>query len=1156
MGIEWPSCVEYNGYLYCVGGATNGGLVSKVFYAQLSSSGVGPWTETTDYGAASGDAGTGGITGFQHACVADSGYVYCVGDAYGTSQVFYAQLSSFGVGPWKETTDFGATSGDTGAGGLKIASTACVDSSGYIYCVGGTLSFKPVSDVFYAQLTSSGVGAWTETTDYGASSGSSGSGGVPIYGTTCAEYAANILCIDGDTTGNTGTNGVYFAQDPGLLKWLASQTPFPEDAYWILCAMYYGPEYAFMFCYGGGDQGYSAPVQPTSTASSTSTSSSSTTTTSASTTSATSTAITSTTTSTTSPTEQTSVTTTVTPSTTSTTTTPVVPPPPGSFPLIPVAAILIVILGGVGFFLWRRGSTTEKPPPPPPTVTPPPTPVAPPPPGLYTHAPGCQIKSYWLLDMLDLNIFPSKSPSTFTTRPDEPVLLRAWGTDSHFLVHECNCPGVDGDKSREIIRMKAKTLIQWEIVQGQGGFVDFSGAKPTQTDACEEVLFQPPKLADDSTKTVTIQVTIKHDDPGKTPTDHSVTSRIILAISRRPVSEDDEKKFEYRYAYKIEPGPGVKSDPPPTLLGVCIPSHAWAQVDPIDASIYKFPRKVKPGEFVRVGAMGRDVDRITLTCTPSSKGPCTTPAEKQLVLGDPVEFAWFADKGSFPLDEAYRKEHGTAVTRAMDEGQIVVWHAPEEPGFARIKVQVTDSKRQYIDPPMDLFADVEIVGPEPPPPPLVTPPPAPVTRTKERKCDITSKKSPSDFACDVAITDAWTDPNGKGESLRNSITKSPGHSWDPELPGTAVAVSDGACVGGSVSAAANLRVIRQFADLGMPDYTTHLVASEEGSTGVEIEVHASPGSTGRICAGTLIALKAHSSVLDIPLLLYEGLKAIDETKEQIKEAKEPMEWYEKVEGWMEDGFNYAKEIGKKAGKLPLKAINKIRDFIVNAKVEVEAGGEMQVYGCTGLRIEAKTSKKLEIEKGTVKEPSPESEGQTPFVNDRVESAIGTCTAVDRLSLRISGKVDVSGEAFYGGAGDATVDSLWAVGWIASCCGKSEATGMDIAFGQSVPNFEFKTSFAITPEMRLKYPDTSEAAIRNTILTQMKDKLSEMKDQVSYFSPCDDPESAEEAIRKALSSWYIWIQNEIGLFVETPTEPPDWTTFLEDVLYEPYGKKEE
>ena len=150
IGAEWPSCVEYNGYIYCVAGAIPQGLTSKVFYAQLSSSGVGPWTETTDFGAASGVTGAGGTVTFQLACVVDSGYVYCVG--YNTSKVFFAKLLSSGVGPWTETTDYGASSGNSGSGGVAISSTACVDSAGYIYCVGGTVSFKPVSDVFYAPV--------------------------------------------------------------------------------------------------------------------------------------------------------------------------------------------------------------------------------------------------------------------------------------------------------------------------------------------------------------------------------------------------------------------------------------------------------------------------------------------------------------------------------------------------------------------------------------------------------------------------------------------------------------------------------------------------------------------------------------------------------------------------------------------------------------------------------------------------------------------------------------------------------------------------------------------------------------------------------------------------------------------------------------------
>jgi len=255
-GIEWPSCVQYNGYIYCMGGATNGGIVSKVFFAELSSSGVGPWTETTDYGASSGATGSGGLPAFQLSCVEDSGFAYCAGSGFGTSKVFYAQLSPTGVGPWTETTDYGATSGSAGTGGVSIASTACVDSSGYMYCVGGTSSFKPVSDVFYAPLSSSGVGPWTETTDYGASSGTTGSGGVPIYGTSCVVYSGNIICIDGDTTGNTGTNGVYFSLDPADLAWQALQA-FVTASYWWSCNVYGG----YVGCYGAGtSQGYSAQV--------------------------------------------------------------------------------------------------------------------------------------------------------------------------------------------------------------------------------------------------------------------------------------------------------------------------------------------------------------------------------------------------------------------------------------------------------------------------------------------------------------------------------------------------------------------------------------------------------------------------------------------------------------------------------------------------------------------------------------------------------------------------------------------------------------------------------------------------------------------------------------------------------------------------------
>jgi len=261
IGVEWPTCVQADVYIYCFGGSisTSPSLTSRVFYARLSSSGLGPWGETTDYGAASGYAGDGGIPADQLACAVDGSYVYCVGSGSGTSKVFFAQLTVNGVGPWAETTDYGAVAGSSGAGGVAIGSAACVDDPGYIYCIGGTISSNPVSDVFYAPVNSSGVGAWKETVDYGASSGSNGTQGVPVYGSSCALYSANIVCVAGGINGNAGTGRVFYAQaSPGPLSSWIQASDYPQGGYWKDCNVLY----EFLTCVGGESRAvYTAPFQ-------------------------------------------------------------------------------------------------------------------------------------------------------------------------------------------------------------------------------------------------------------------------------------------------------------------------------------------------------------------------------------------------------------------------------------------------------------------------------------------------------------------------------------------------------------------------------------------------------------------------------------------------------------------------------------------------------------------------------------------------------------------------------------------------------------------------------------------------------------------------------------------------------------------------------
>jgi hypothetical protein len=261
LGVEFTSCVAYTGYIYCVAGATSvaPGTTSKVYYAPLLSTGVGAWTETTDYGAASGTTGAGGIRTFLLSCSEVSGYIFCVGD--GSSKVFYASLSSSGVGAWTETTDFGAATGSTGSGGVAVSNPACVPNGTYIYCVGGTVSFKATSQVFFARANASGVAGWNETIDYAAGSGTTGSGGIPIYGTACFEYSGEITCVDGDNKTNVALDQVFYAalNSTGVGPWgqAGAYGDLPLATYHLSCVLI---DVSFGLCASGAtSQTYSAP---------------------------------------------------------------------------------------------------------------------------------------------------------------------------------------------------------------------------------------------------------------------------------------------------------------------------------------------------------------------------------------------------------------------------------------------------------------------------------------------------------------------------------------------------------------------------------------------------------------------------------------------------------------------------------------------------------------------------------------------------------------------------------------------------------------------------------------------------------------------------------------------------------------------------------
>ena len=221
--IQYQSCAIDSGYIYCVGGNTiSGGISSAVYFATVSSSGVGAWTNTTSY-----------PTKIEHqSCAINSGYIYCVGGYSGgvgyKSAVYFATVSSSGVGAWTNTTSYPTT----------IQWQSCATNSGYIYCVGGNNGPGPSSAVYFATVSSSGVGTWTGTTSYPTK----------IEYHSCATGSGFIYCVGGAYQSISDINAVYYAavSSSGVGTW-TSTTTYPVGMEYLSCATYSG----HIYCVGG-----------------------------------------------------------------------------------------------------------------------------------------------------------------------------------------------------------------------------------------------------------------------------------------------------------------------------------------------------------------------------------------------------------------------------------------------------------------------------------------------------------------------------------------------------------------------------------------------------------------------------------------------------------------------------------------------------------------------------------------------------------------------------------------------------------------------------------------------------------------------------------------------------------------------------------------
>ena len=202
MPITGASCVVRvgggnPGFVYCIGGNTTAGPsgveTNSVFFAPLSTGGgiSGGWTSTTSY-----PPGGIAITSCVIPTMPAQGFVYCIGGRHAggtiTPDVFFAQVSASGVSAWSLTTSYPT----------PVAAESCVVYSGFIYCIGGTpdgTSFT--NNVYFASLSPSGIGSWMQTAPYPR--------GIRLQ--SCVVDSGFVYCIAG-LSGGASINDVFFAQ--------------------------------------------------------------------------------------------------------------------------------------------------------------------------------------------------------------------------------------------------------------------------------------------------------------------------------------------------------------------------------------------------------------------------------------------------------------------------------------------------------------------------------------------------------------------------------------------------------------------------------------------------------------------------------------------------------------------------------------------------------------------------------------------------------------------------------------------------------------------------------------------------------------------------------------------------------------------------------
>ncbi len=245
LPIYLESCATSSGYIYCLGGYSNGSRLNSTYFATISQNGIGAWERSTDYPKKIAD----------ESCVTSAGFIYCIGGSVlsgGVNSTYFSPVNSTGIGQWKNTTAYPE----------PADAISCVTSGAYIYCVGGSysaISGETFNSTYYAPISSNGIGSWQRSTDYPTT----------IIEESCVPISSIIYCTTGIVVPPFGAelNETYYAQlnSNGIGAWKET-TSYPFKGEYVNCVL---DNSSYIYCIGGFEEGvatfnstYYAPLSP------------------------------------------------------------------------------------------------------------------------------------------------------------------------------------------------------------------------------------------------------------------------------------------------------------------------------------------------------------------------------------------------------------------------------------------------------------------------------------------------------------------------------------------------------------------------------------------------------------------------------------------------------------------------------------------------------------------------------------------------------------------------------------------------------------------------------------------------------------------------------------------------------------------------------